>query len=133
MAAYFHKLLNEEGYRSIMLGDLEYSERHRDFGYCRRIRVGEVKGAMRRMSRVRATRPDKILVEFWKSMSKADLEWLFGLFNVIFRMMKMLEKWMRSMMIPLYNNKGDIQNYNNYGCIKLLSHTMKVRERVIEA
>ena len=35
-------------------------------------------------------------------------------------------------MIPLYKNKGDIQNCNNYRGIKLLSHTMKVWERVVE-
>ena len=35
-------------------------------------------------------------------------------------------------MVPLYKNKGDIQNCNNYSGIKLLSHTMKVWERVVE-
>ncbi|XP_070005926.1 uncharacterized protein [Nicotiana sylvestris] len=35
-------------------------------------------------------------------------------------------------MVPVYKNKGDIQNCNNYRGIKLLSHTMKVWERVVE-
>ena len=35
-------------------------------------------------------------------------------------------------MIPVYKNKGDIQSCNNYRDIKLLSHTMKVWERVVE-
>ncbi|XP_059281034.1 uncharacterized protein LOC132034675 [Lycium ferocissimum] len=35
-------------------------------------------------------------------------------------------------MIPLYKKKGDIQSCNNYRGIKLLSHTMKVWERVVE-
>ncbi|XP_070056706.1 uncharacterized protein [Nicotiana tomentosiformis] len=39
---YFHKLLNEEGDQDIVLGKLEHSESHRDFGYCRRIEVEEV-------------------------------------------------------------------------------------------
>ncbi|XP_070039306.1 uncharacterized protein [Nicotiana tomentosiformis] len=30
---YFYKLLNEEGDRDIVLGELEHSESHRDFGY----------------------------------------------------------------------------------------------------
>ena len=34
-----------------------------------------------------------------------------------------------SIIIPLYKNKGDIQDRNNYKGIKLLSHTMKLRER----
>ncbi|XP_070048837.1 uncharacterized protein [Nicotiana tomentosiformis] len=35
-------------------------------------------------------------------------------------------------MIPLYKNKYDIQDCNNYRGIKLLSHTMKIWERVVE-
>ncbi|KAG5579910.1 hypothetical protein H5410_050537 [Solanum commersonii] len=34
----------------------------------------------------------------------------------------MPEEWRWSTMIPLYKNKGDIQNCNNYRSIKLLSH-----------
>ncbi|PHT48007.1 hypothetical protein CQW23_12215 [Capsicum baccatum] len=36
------------------------------------------------------------------------------------------------MMVPLHKNKGDVQSCNNHRGIKLLSHTMKVLERVIE-
>ncbi|XP_070050773.1 uncharacterized protein [Nicotiana tomentosiformis] len=88
---YFHSLLNEEGERSIVLDDLELSGSRCDFGYCRRIRVDEVEGAMRKMSRGKATGSDEIPVEFWKSVGKADLEWLTRLFNVIFRTKKMPE------------------------------------------
>jgi len=44
----------------------------------------------------------------------------------------MPEEWSSTTIIPLYNNKGDIQDYNNFRGIKLLSHTMKLWERVIE-
>ncbi|XP_070044993.1 uncharacterized protein [Nicotiana tomentosiformis] len=90
---YFHSLLNEEGDRSIILGDLKLSGSHYDFGYCRRIRVNEVEGAMRKMSRGKATGPDKIPVKFWKSAGKTGLEWLTKLFNIIFRTKKMPEEW----------------------------------------
>ncbi|XP_070036573.1 uncharacterized protein [Nicotiana tomentosiformis] len=88
---YFHKLLNEEGDRRIVLGELEHSESRWDFGYCRRIKVEEVEGAMRKMCRGRATGPNKIPVEFWKSAGRASLEWLTRLFNVIFKTKKMPE------------------------------------------
>nr|XP_033511693.1 uncharacterized protein LOC117276468 [Nicotiana tomentosiformis] len=114
---YFYKLLNEEGDRHIVLGELEHSESQWDFGYRRRITVEEVEGA---------TGPDEIPVEFWKSAGRAGLEWLTGLFNVIFKTKKMPEEGRWSTMVPLYKNKGDIQNCNNYRSIKLLSHTMKV-------
>ena len=35
-------------------------------------------------------------------------------------------------MVLIYKNKGDIQSYTNYRGIKLMSHTMKLWERVIE-
>uniref|UniRef100_A0A1S3ZT25 Reverse transcriptase domain-containing protein n=1 Tax=Nicotiana tabacum TaxID=4097 RepID=A0A1S3ZT25_TOBAC len=111
-----------------------WSTRSGSFGYCTHIRVAEVVGVMHRMSRGRATGQDEIPVEFWKSVGKEGLEWLARLFNVIFRTRakKMPEEWRRSTMIPLYKNKGDVQNCNNYRGIKLLSHTIKVWERVIE-
>uniref|UniRef100_A0A1U7UYI2 Uncharacterized protein LOC104213306 n=1 Tax=Nicotiana sylvestris TaxID=4096 RepID=A0A1U7UYI2_NICSY len=76
--SYFHRLLNEEGDRGIVLEELEYSERQQDFGYCRRIRVGEVVGAIRRMSGGRATGPDEIPVEFWKSVGLRQNTWKFS-------------------------------------------------------
>ncbi|XP_070034230.1 uncharacterized protein [Nicotiana tomentosiformis] len=48
------------------------------------------------------------------------------------RMKRIPDEWRWSTMIPLYKNKGDIQNCNNYRGIKLLSHTMKVWEKVVE-
>ena len=44
----------------------------------------------------------------------------------------MLREWRFSIIIPLYKNKGDIQDCNNFRGIKLISHTMKLWERVIE-
>ncbi|XP_075080593.1 uncharacterized protein LOC142166076 [Nicotiana tabacum] len=103
---YFYGLLNEEGDRDIALGDLGHSESLRDFRYCRRIRVDEVVGALPKMSRGRSTGPDEILVEFWKYVGRVGLEWLTGLFNVIFRTKRMPEEWRSSTVVPLYKNKG---------------------------
>nr|XP_033517544.1 uncharacterized protein LOC117281807 [Nicotiana tomentosiformis] len=57
---YFHKLLNKKGDGDIVIGELEHFESHRDFRYYRSIKVEEVVRAMRKMSRDRATGPDKI-------------------------------------------------------------------------
>ena len=45
----------------------------------------------------------------------------------------MPEEWRRSVLISIYKNKGDAQCCGNYRGIKLMSHTMKVWERIIEA
>ncbi|XP_019263484.1 PREDICTED: uncharacterized protein LOC109241220 [Nicotiana attenuata] len=47
-------------------GKLEHFESHRDFRYCRRIKVDEVVGAMRKMSSASVIGPDEIPVELWK-------------------------------------------------------------------
>lgn len=83
--AYFHKLLNEEEDRNIVLDDLEHSESHLDFGCCRRINIAKVERSIRKMNKGRVAGPDKIPMKFWKNAGGTDLEWLTGLFNVIFR------------------------------------------------
>lgn len=60
-----NKLLNEEGDKIIVLGDLEHSESRRDFGYYSDIKFKEVE-VIRKMRRGRTIEPDEILVEFWK-------------------------------------------------------------------
>ena len=45
----------------------------------------------------------------------------------------MPKEWRRSVLIPIYKNKGNAQCCGNYRGIKLMSHTMKVWERIIEA
>ncbi|KAK3533449.1 hypothetical protein QTP70_022252, partial [Hemibagrus guttatus] len=44
----------------------------------------------------------------------------------------MPEEW-RSVLVPTFKNKGDVQSCRNYKGIKLMSHTMKLWERVVEA
>ena len=44
----------------------------------------------------------------------------------------MPDEWRRSTLISIYKNKGDIQSCANYREIKIMSHTMKLWERVIE-
>ena len=44
----------------------------------------------------------------------------------------MPEEWRRSVLIPIYKNKSDAQCCENYRGIKLMSHTMKIWERIIE-
>ncbi|KAK3527767.1 hypothetical protein QTP86_006534 [Hemibagrus guttatus] len=45
----------------------------------------------------------------------------------------MPEEWRRSVLVPIFKNKGDVQSCSNYRGIKLMSHTMKLWERVVEA
>ncbi|XP_060210767.1 uncharacterized protein LOC132637737 [Lycium barbarum] len=89
----FHKLLNEERDRNILLREWKHSESRRDFGYYRRVKVEEVKGVMHIMSKGTATGLNEIQVEFWNNMGRVGLKWLTRLLNVTFRMSKIPEEW----------------------------------------
>ncbi|KAK3527092.1 hypothetical protein QTP86_010832 [Hemibagrus guttatus] len=45
----------------------------------------------------------------------------------------MPDEWRRSVLVPIFKNKSDVQRCSNYREIKLMSHTMKLWERVVEA
>lgn len=52
------------------------------------------------------------------------------LFNKILRQRK-LDEW-RSVVIPIYKNKGDLRSSTNYCGIEFMSYTMKIWERVMK-
>ena len=52
--------------------------------------------------------------------------------NAIMQSGKMPDEWRESTITPKYKDKGDHMNCSNYRGIKLLSHTMKLWERIID-
>jgi hypothetical protein len=84
------------------------------------------------MGRAMAVGPDNIPIDAWKCLGDEGVHWLRNLFNRIYESGKMPDQWRRSIVVPLYKNKGDAQSCGNYRGIKLLGHTMKLWERVIE-
>ena len=90
---------------------------------------GEVKNTLRRMKKGKAVGADKLPVEVWKCMGKMRIKFLTRLFNRLLMGKRMPEEWRRSVLIPIYKNKGDAQCCGNHRGIKLMSHTMKVWEK----
>jgi hypothetical protein len=68
----------------------------------------------------------------WRCLGERAVVWLTKIFNLIFRSNKILEEWRRSILVPIFKNKRDVQSCTNYRGINLMSHTMKLWERVIE-
>ena len=93
----------------------------------------EVKNAVRRMKFGKAVGPDELPVEVWKCLKEMGIKFLTRLFNKILVGERMPEEWRRSVLIPIYKNKGDTQCYGSCRGINLMSHTMKLWERIIEA
>jgi hypothetical protein len=127
---YFDNLYNGE----VESSTIELDDSFDDTSTCfvRRIQESEVKEALRRMKGGKAMGPDGIPIEAWRGLGDVAIVWLTKLFNLIFRSNKMPEEWKRSILVPIFKNKGDVQSCTNYRGIKLMSHTMKLWERVIE-
>ena len=58
---------------------------------------------------------------------------LWDLMKKIRKKEKMPNKWRKSILVPIFKETGDIQDCNNYRRIKLMSHTMKIWECIIES
>ena len=124
---YFEKLMNEENNRDPRTEEAEVVKEEVN---C--VSREEVKNALRRMKKGKAVGPDELPVEVWKCMGEMGIEFLTRLYNRLLMGEQMPEEWRRSVLIPIYKNKGDAQCCGNYRGIKLMSHTMKVWERIIE-
>ncbi|KAK3516670.1 hypothetical protein QTP70_021990 [Hemibagrus guttatus] len=124
---YFEELMNEENEREKRVEGVNSVEQKVD-----KIRKDEVRKALKRMKSGKAVGPDDIPVEVWKCLGEAAVEFLASLFNRVLESERMPEEW-RSMLVPIFKNKGDVQSCSNYRGIKLMSHTMKLWERVVEA
>jgi hypothetical protein len=79
----------------------------------------------------KAMDPNGIPIEVW-SLGCVVIVWLTKLFNLIFQSNKIPDEWRQSILVPIFKNKGDVQSCTNYWGIKLMSHTMKLWERIIE-
>ena len=100
--------------------------------FVRRFQEAEIGEALKRMKDSKAISHDGIPIEVWRFLGDRAIVWLTKLFNLIFRSNKMPDEWRRSILVPIFKNKGDVQSCTNYRGIKLMSHTMKLWERVIE-
>ena len=125
---YFDKLLNQENPRERRETRIEGRERDVED-----ISEEEVKTGLRKMKKGEAQGPDEIPVEAWIGLGNKGVEFLVNFFNRLLRGEKMPDEWTRSVLVPLYKGKGDIKECENYRRIKLMSHTMKLWKRIIEA
>ena len=75
---------------------------------------------------------DEIPVEVWKILGEEGVDMLLDLLQKIFEQEKMPEEWRDSVIVPIFKEKGDIQDCGNYRGIKMISHTMKIWERIID-
>ena len=124
---YFERLMNEENERVRRTVEAEMVTEEVE-----EIKEQEVWAALRKMKGGKAVGPDNLPVEVWKTLGDTGVKFLTRLFNQLLEGKRMPDEWRTSTLVPIFKNKGDIQCCGNYRGIKLMSHTMKLWERVVE-
>ena len=123
---YFQKLMNEENPR-------ERRDQHQeqDNVNFEPITRTEVEKALGKMKNGKAAGPDSLPVEIWKCLGTVGLTYLTDVLNNIMEEEK-IPDGRKSILVPIFKNKGDIMSCGNYRGIKLMCHSMKLYERIIE-
>ena len=125
---YFDNLLKHEKPRKRRETKTEGRERDVEDISGEKVRTG-----LKKMKKGKAQGPDDIPVEAWIALGNKGVEFLVNFFNRLLRGEKMPDEWRKSVLEPLHKGKRDIKECGNYRGIKLMSHTMKLWERIIEA
>ena len=85
------------------------------------------------MGKGKACGADELPIEAIEIILEYNPECIVEAFNNILRKNKMPNDWRKSRMVSIFKGKGDVLECNNYRGIKLMSHTMKLWEIIIEA
>ena len=123
---YFENLLNEEYPRE------QHQNGTQDQGLTMGVTRAEVESALKKMKNNKAKGPDEIPVEAWRALEGEGVDLLWDLIIKIEEQEHMSDEWRESVLVPIYKEKGDVQECQNYRGIKLLSHTMKIWERIAD-
>ena len=76
--------------------------------------------------------PDYLHIEAVKIPAKHDITYVVEAMNQVLQQ-GIPYIWRKSRLVPIYKGKWDIIECNNYRGIKLMCHSMKLWERLIEA
>ena len=79
----------------------------------------------------KAVGPDGIPVEAWRTLDDEGIDMLWLITKKIMDSERIPEKWRESILIPIFKAK-DVQSCENYRGIKLMSHTLKIFQRILD-
>ena len=103
---YFDKLFNGENENTTVQLDDSFDDTNRRF--VRRIQESNIREALKRMKGGKSMDPNGFQIKVWRYLVDIAIAWLTKMFNNICRSNKMPEEWRRSILVPIYKNKGDI-------------------------
>lgn len=128
MKKYFDRLLNGEVEESAVneLNEIEEKEEEES-----PITWAETENALKLMKTGKSPGIDGLSADMIKAAGIQGLQWLHRTLGVIWKENKIPDDWKKGMIIPLFK-KGSRRKCTNYRGITLLSHCLKITEKIIE-
>ena len=123
---YFSWVMHEENPR------VETEAMEPNQGLTAPINEAETERGLKGIKSGKAVGSDEIPAEVWKCLGWLVVVTLCKLFNSIMITETIPSAWRDSVLVPIFKEKGDIQECNNFRGIKLLSHTFSIWERVLD-
>ena len=84
------------------------------------------------MKKGRAPGIDEMRVEMVMAAGESEIIWTKRLLHTCMRQGKVPEEWRTGLIVPIWKKKGDVQDPGKYRGITLLSHIMKLLERILD-
>ena len=88
--------------------------------------IEEIKSAIRKLKCGKSADTDGIVNEYIKHSPELFLQLYVKLFNQILTSGKIPKKWLKGIIVPIYKNKGDPRDADNYRGITLVSCLAKL-------
>ena len=126
--SYFKELLNQERNNN----DLELPSYVEEKVELSDITDTEMQTGMKGMKKGRAPGIDEMCVEMVMAAGESGISWTKRLLNTCMRLGKVPEEWRTGLIVPIWKKKGDVQDPGKYRGITLLSHIMKLLERILD-
>jgi len=96
------------------------------------IKIDEVAEALKKTKKHKAPGLSALVAEMIQTTGDNGTQWILDLCNGIVKEGCIPEDWRSSVVLPIYEGKGDPIECGSYRGIKLLEHAMKVVERIFE-
>ena len=92
----------------------------------------EVTRGLKGMKKGRAPGLDEMRTEMVDVAGEIGVRWTKRLLNICMKQCKVPEDWRTGLIVPIWKRKGDAQDPGKYRGITLLSHIMKLLERILD-
>ena len=125
---YFKELLNQERNNN----DLELPSYVEGKVELTDITDTKIQTGMKGVKKGRAPGIYEMRVEMVMAAGEGEISWTKRLLHTCMRQGKVPEEWRTGLIVPIWKTKGDVQDPGKYRGITLLSHIMKLLERILD-